>query len=574
MRSLTLRDLEDLGWKRFEDLVAAIVLKEHPDAEQLSGKDGGADTLLERREQGSKVWQAKHYPREVHWNSCVESLDSAIENHGATEVVFVFPRNMSYPIKKTFKKRLASRHPDVEVSYMSGSQLINRLRERQDDLVEEFFGPEPGDQAQAIAEHLAAQGMRVSPRAEADEIGQRLALADEAGRRDRYFRTEIAVATGDTPLPKWTERPALLVTSADGDRELRIAAWPEKGVDAQPLELQFDDSEDGHDARWEIARMLASKGKVKLPKGTTAQLSQVPEAIKALVKPGSGSIESAVVFTIQSHPARLIGEHEGEQIEREMTLVAVPPLETTDAPTAAFGGVDGALSLFLDFSYGKKKVEIGIRLGLDLTDTNGLEVVAAALRLMVAFDEGNGRIEAPSLHGNPICPGRSGSERTTHNLSSLRFVQNLIEIRNALDLGSFDLSTEFTGEESRDVATAAHIIRSRQGYFEFTTLGVDVPSEEVTALEHNDFKSVVMRFPCRMEILGQKVFLGIGEGELPQPTEAKIVKAFRSGRRRVELKWDDPLPSPFRLVSEIGDYRPETGLWVVGRVPEAPELNT
>ncbi|HEX4306788.1 MAG TPA: restriction endonuclease [Solirubrobacterales bacterium] len=227
MRAIGFRDLEDLGPQRFQELVAALVLADHPDAEQLTGADGGADVLLERDGEKATAWQVKHFPRQIRWEHCRDSLDAVVESYEVAEVVFVFPRDMSKRSKETFDTTLRSRHPGVAVSYMSGSQVIARLRRLEDGpLLEEFFGPDPQDQAVAIARHLGSNGLRLTAGPEADPMTEDLTLAAMAGGHDRYYRTDVSLTTGDTPSPSWAEPPLMLLVGKERDRTLRVAVWP------------------------------------------------------------------------------------------------------------------------------------------------------------------------------------------------------------------------------------------------------------------------------------------------------------------------------------------------------------
>jgi len=571
MRSITLRDLEDLGWKRFEDLVAVVVFDEHPTAEQLSSPDGGADVLLERGGAGVKAWQAKHYPRKIHWKDCIKSLDSVVKNYDAREVVFVYPRNMGSQVKKSFREHLRDRHPGVEVSYISGAQLIDKLRRRGDDVVTEFFGPDPRDQASQFARQLAAEGLQVTKQPEADPLTQRFQLADEAGRRDRYFRTEITLRTGETPMSEWAEEPMLLVSASESDRELRIAAWPEKKME-DALSLWFEDSEEGRRARWEVGEMLARDGKATLPKGAGVRLNKVPEAIKAVSDAPPEVLTDVDVRAEGSSRVRLSGTHEGEQIERTMELVSVPSTEEPPEGFEAmeFGCMDGELALFLRTIWREGELQMSVDLEFVLLDPTRREGIVDALRLLVALDEG-GQMEflGSSVPAFPVGPTIS-DERLENNRLGLRFFSSLRIVEDALGVDDLPLGEVVTQKENDAAATAAHLIESKTGEFTFTEFTGEMPVEEVEALEREGFERVTVRFPVRTELLGRELYFGVGEAELPLPEMIEISDAEDPSKRRLSLEWPDKPSVAFELITGP-DEEPETYLWASGRTPPRPQ---
>lgn len=574
MRSLTLRDLEDLGARRFEELVAAIVLAEHPGAEQLGGKDGGADVLLGRRGGASpKVWQVKHYPRDIHWVHCEESLDSAVAKHGAGDIVFVFPRDMSYTVRKTFKRRLVSRHPGVGVSYLAGSQIIRELRRRDDDLVEEFFGPDPRDQARVLAQHLDSRGLQISKRPDADEISQSLELADVAGRRDRYFRTEVAVTTGDVPPPAWAEAPSLLLTSGEGDRALRIAAWPEKDDGIRMDALRFPEGEEGRQSRREVGNVLASQGAVRLPPGVSLRPPRIPEAVRAISD--VRELEGVTVTPSQSHPVELAGELDGERVERRMELVAVPPLDPPpDGMDAfSFGGIDDELSFFITFHASKELVTIRIEPSFHLVDAWSPRGALEAARLLLAWDLGTGILRAPSLDpsGSLTLGGAKSQASVELHRHAVQLFENLVTIQGALQVDRFDAGKEIGSEEAEVAATAVHILENQSGYIVLASFRGEVASDELDRLKRHKRGPFVVRFPLSLELFGNELDLGIAEAEVPQPDSLHTLEEPGASGERFELSWRGEPSVPLKVISPPGSPPPETGIWIPG---EAPEMST
>ncbi len=554
--------------RRFEELVAAVILSKHPGAEQLGGKDGGADVLLERLGKRSTVWQVKHYPRDIHWPQCEESLDSAVANHGAEAVIFAFPRDMSYTVKKTFKRRLKARHPEVEVSYLSGSQIIAELREREDDLVDEFFGPDPRDQAQALVEHLASRGLQVSRRPEADEISQHLELADAAGQRDRHFRTEVAVTTGEVPPPAWVEAPSLVLTTGEGDRALRIAAWPEGDGDLRMGDLRFPGGDEGRRLRWEVTDALLHRREVRLPPGVTVRLPQVPEAVRAI-----SDVEELedVVVTPQAHPATVGGELDGERIERALELVTVPPLEDPGPgeQVTAFAGIDDEFSLFFTSVYKESVLRMRVEPAVSLTPAWTPGGALEASRLMLAWYRGTGTLDIPTLldpEGLSF-DGHKSEKGAEMAGNGVQLFENLVAIQAALDVDGFELGTEVGEEEFAATATVLGVLETGSGYIKLSGFGGEFSEEHPDEIERHRHSPSIARFPVYFQLFGNELNLGIGEAELPTPSAIELSKGSAGSEEQFELRWSDEPTVPFKLISRPGAPPAEIGIWLPGEAP-------
>lgn len=579
MRAITVRDLKDLSWQRFEDLVAALIFREHPTAEKLANPDGGADVLLEREGEGTKAWQAKHHPGDIHWKNCVESLDKMIENYSPTEVIFAFPRNLSGPLKESFKLHLKDRYPDVDISYISGSKLIDMLRDCSDDFKSEFFGPDPRNQAAEIGRYLAAGGLTIARQPQTDSIAQRFLIADEAGRRDRYFRTEVALRTGEAPATSWSEPPTLLLSHSESDRELRIAAWAENGAKGTILDLAFAEGKEGLRARWEIAMELARRGEATLPKGATARLNRFPEAVRAIT---GESVEALADVTLRpevSSPVNLTATREGERLERTMRVVPLPPLQvpTAGVETFNFGCLDGELALLIDVFVNKAEDKVSVRthLSLAIPDPEIPEGVVDALRLLVAIDEGSGSWEAPSLLPvGPVSLERSGDEEILrHNRTALAFFESLRTIERSLQVDRFRLEKgiKASGEDIDAAQVAAKTLETGEAPYQLETLEVDLPAAEVEALRLSGDTSLVGRLPIEIEVLGRHLRLGVGEAEVPRPDEISVDEGSSPSRRNLSVRWSDKPRVTFNLIDDAAERVREFGIWTVERVPRLPQ---
>lgn len=122
------RDLADLTPDQFEQLVAALVRKEHANAQKLKAPDFGADVLDDPASRRPRVWQVKHYPDRISWTLCKESLDRAVAKWRPREVIFVFPRDLTGKDHQEFNDELVGKHL-VPVERWTASRLNEALEE-------------------------------------------------------------------------------------------------------------------------------------------------------------------------------------------------------------------------------------------------------------------------------------------------------------------------------------------------------------------------------------------------------------------------------------------------------------
>lgn len=160
--------LEAMSWQEFEHLIFAMVLTKYDNAEEMATPDGGVDTLVPATaEHGKRIYQAKHYPDDINWSACEESLRRAVAVHPDVEcVTFVFPRNLSEPLRARFETDIAGMTldppRDVEIRKRTLGHLRTKLDEHR-DLRRKYVGPELGDvppQLMGLLGRLRAQRTR------------------------------------------------------------------------------------------------------------------------------------------------------------------------------------------------------------------------------------------------------------------------------------------------------------------------------------------------------------------------------------------------------------------------------
>jgi hypothetical protein len=131
------RDVADLTPGQFEQLVYAVVLKDHPRAQKLKAPDFGADVLDDPTSKRPRVWQVKHYPKKINWSHCQESLDRAFHKWRPAEITFVFPPDLTGNDHQDFNDKLVGRQ-NVPIERWTASHL-NEALERYPAIRRSYF---------------------------------------------------------------------------------------------------------------------------------------------------------------------------------------------------------------------------------------------------------------------------------------------------------------------------------------------------------------------------------------------------------------------------------------------------
>lgn len=115
---------------RFEQLIYEVAHRVDPAVERVERPDGGADTILPRGEGlAQRVWQAKHYTKQINWRECEKSLADALDRWRPDQITFVFPKDLSEKPRATFDKRLSApdRTSGAVVDHWNLSYLVGHL---------------------------------------------------------------------------------------------------------------------------------------------------------------------------------------------------------------------------------------------------------------------------------------------------------------------------------------------------------------------------------------------------------------------------------------------------------------
>ena len=542
---------------QFEQLVFELAHREDPEVRRLVHPDGGADTLRPvAEERASEVWQAKRYPDTINWKECEDSLDSSIDRWKPSKVTFVFARDLSQQLEKSFQTRLVERdkaqQAGAQVGMWNLSELVRRLNEHE-DLKVRFFGREQEDVLVRMERTMAAGGRLESG---GDLVERARTLSEFAEQQDADFTYAITSSSPTAPAPNWDELPYLVMEVGGERSKVNVATWPREGAQVEPPAFFFTDDEVGQSARMEAVRSLAHGEEAVVTQGAGLRL-QAPQAMRDLV-PDSSALTGGTVRLRPSEPVSLelvVETHEGRLV-RQLDMRPVPP---RPGASAAFAGIGGGVLVEVNFTLLEEptisaNLTFSARFGRDAREN------AEAAELLYGFHTH----ERITLRSRTFFPeagelsGRYDDLRQNAELERMewmrRFYADLafIEERLGVQLPQPD---QMTVDDINAVGTAAEVLRTGEGSATFGQAErfVQNPSEIPRQPEELRKQGAVRRM-VSYPIFGEEVELGLADYELPP---VKVVNVVPYGTTpdapaRVVLEAEGDGQMRFRLV----DWQP------------------
>lgn len=559
--AVTQRDLADLGDELFEQLVASLVLREHPDAERPDAPDGGADVLLTARDrEDAVVWQVKHYPERPAWKKCEASLDTAVATYRPGRVIFVFPRDLTKAMRQQFERRLQGRHKGVEVTAWTLFHLQEKLAEH-DDIRARYFDK---DKAEVLPALMRAVRQGVRPLESTTDVADRAFGLDEfTDVTDPNF--EYAVSFGGASLPSqtWERTPYLIVTERRGDRQVSVPAWPREGVEVPPTTFGFNDDENGRTARERVREGLAAGEQVELREGIWFQIPKAPRYAMEALKNADLSTGRYQLQTGEMHQLTMTVEVADERLERHFDIRAIPPREGSEV---AFGCVADGLALFLDFT-ALQPPEVNMQLRLSPRVGPDMATNARAAEFMVAFVES----DQVTCRCEELLPADleviEKGPPDAHELGYISLHAHLFRSLAVIEehLGRrLKVPDTVKVREVQELVDAAAVLRDRGGRGRFGKLTQELPAAEVKTFLDQIERGGVVRHPVTVPLLGEQVVLGMGEFELPHFKLVVPRVSDRLGHAQVDLVPDDEAVR-FRLIDpETDPHGWEVAIWIKG----------
>jgi hypothetical protein len=511
-----LRDrIKSMPADRFEQLVYAVAHREDDRVERVERPDGGADTILPRGEGlAERVWQAKHYPKQINWSHCEKSLVDAMARWKPSRVTFVFPRDLSEKPRATFDKRLVEtpKASGAAVDHWNLSHLVEQLAQHR-DLAYRYW-PELESQTDKIDRVIKAGGKLESGR---DIVDRAKALAEFADR-DPDFRSAVTAGGLDTEAPNFDTLPYMMLEVRGAKTRVHVATWIRDGAKVERPTVAFSPGEDGQVARMAAVETLA-RGEAATVTGGFSVAIVAPEILKELTndaKLGRGNFD---LLPGDPLTIRLELDDEGTTL---IYTVALRPVPSPPGANAAWAGYISEALLEMTFTLLAKpaiRVSVGLRGSIEGTSSQRAQILTLlhafhgheAIRISsdVLFPGGNGVIAGKFEHfGDDADLGRLGLMRD--------FFTDLALIEEELGI-NVTIPDELTVEDYEVTETVAEVLRTGEGSatFEQAELEVENPAAMIPQLVAQLAAPSSAVEPVTYELFGKTIHLGRARYEVP-----------------------------------------------------------
>lgn len=539
--------------EQFEQLVFELAHREDPEVRRLVHPDGGADTLRPAtQERHAEVWQAKRYPDAINWKECENSLDSSIDRWQPSKVTFVFPRDLSQQLEKSFESRLVKRDKarkgGVQIGQWNLSELVRRLNQHA-DLKVRFFGREQEDLLVRMERTMAAGGRLETG---ADLVERAKTLSEFAEQRDVDFMYRITTGAPEAPAPRWDELPYVILAVGDERTEVQVATWVREGAEVPLPALHFVDTEAGQRARLEAVKALARGEAAQVTEGAQLAL-HAPEVMRDLAPdPEALGAGAATLNPVDPLPLRLAVETDEGRLERHLDMRPVPP---RSGATVAFAGYSGAVLLEVNFTL-LKEPSISANISFSAHFADDAAENARAAELLYGFYS-HTQVTLRSSTFFPEAGELSGRFEELHQNTELermewmrRFYADLAFLEERLDI-QLPQPQQMTAVDINAVGTAAQVFRTGEGTATFGQAErfVDNPND-IPRQPEELRKQGPLRRMVSYPIFGQEVELGWADYDVPPLKVVNIVPygTTPTAPARVVLEAEGDGQMRFRLV--------------------------
>jgi hypothetical protein len=560
---VTTHDLEQLGDKRFEQLIASLVFADHPEARRPAVPDGGADVIFPAKDgQPSKVWQVKLYPRTINWTKCVKSLDDAVKNHQPDLVTFVFPKDLTSKTEQPkFAEKLDGRHKGVTVDRWELFHIQERLAANP-QIWRRYFG----DETEEVLARALEQGNK--PLNTINDLTDRaFALGEFADGLDPNFDYVTSFGPAEAAPRIYTDVPFMTVTRTRGDRAVTHDAFLRDEATSE-ARFGFDDSEEGQQAREKVRLSFAAGEPVELTGGIWLRVDPAPVAAKKTQEEFlEAGIQQASV-TLTPGPARKLAvrvERDGQVFSRQFAVRAIP---FAPGANAALGGSIPGLFLTMDFRLpGPPKVQVRANLGYWRTEDATTNAASAQFILDFFAADRTVFIADGFLPDGGLEVDRASkmqvSEQTLEQLGVMAEFFAAVAVIEA-EHGPLPIPGSITNVDLARVVLVAEIIKTRRGIASADDLVLDVPFNEVDATMDSFRRGRSVRLRQQMTVLDTVVDLGIAEFKMPKARMVATERGIKPGFVRLRPKQTGE-SIEFRLIRENESPVVSDLLWTPAR---------
>jgi hypothetical protein len=532
--------IQAMAADRFELLTFELARVELDGVQKLSAPDGGADV----RGPGARprVWQAKHYTKAINWPECEGSLDRAVETWASAHVTYVFPRDLSAPLRAAFDMRLAARHPGVRVDAWTLADLISRLRSAP-NLRRRFFGPEYDDIADVVDRAVAAGGTIDDLTSMVRRVG---AIGEFLQEHDEQFEMRVTTGPATGRAGAVSASPDVWATVPAGAATVRIDAWRRPGVPSE--EVTFADTPSGRELRNRVVAAMAEGRNAAVPWPNDA-IEHLP-ADKLTELLGASGLPSILVLEPSPPVASQVTFERdgGEQWTLTLDLAWVPP-----APHSRFAAVG---------RWGATTIELAVGDAIEFWASPSLEreTTSAQAAEKLRLEYWMGVASAVTISGlipddDWRVPYRSAADplRLAIVEDLATFFSNLAVIEGALGTSLVNWVEEMARrdpagllEEHEAAAYIAKIVTDGGG--EETSLQVSVRRPELLPSLLDELRRESTR-SVRYRFLGRLLELGLGDYDFARLAiqDIKPLVNEPSSAAWVTVANDDGSPIRFKL---------------------------
>ncbi len=537
----------------FERLVYELAHRQEHEVQRLATPDGGADTVRPATDNSpAKVWQAKHYPDKIDWGKCEKSFESSVERWGPSDIVFVFPRDFSEQLQKSFHSRLVTpgKKKGIKVTSWTQADLIRLLNEH-DDLRVRFFGKTQEGPSAGLERMLQTGGrLETAP----DLIDRAKTMAGFTEQSDPKFTYTTTSAGASAPAPNWGELPFMTVAVGDQKTRVEVATWPREGVEVQRPTFSFNDDEAGQKARLAATEALAEGKEAVVRDGAQIQVD-APKLFAEMEPFSSGSGGQMSLKPGEPIPLRMQIE---SPLGDETYEIEIRPVPFAPGAVASFAGYAGKALVVISIRLLEEPmVQANVTMRGVFTPSPD-ENLQTATTLLAFNSHTNLSLDSDRLFPasgeiSGSFTGQEGNDAlTSEQLEELehrkRLFENLVLIQQKTGQ-EITIPDEYSWEDVAAAETAAEILRKRTGTVTVGELTAEIENPaEIPGLPDKLLDGEVRR-PLAMEIFGQEIELG--EAVYPIP-KMKITEVAHHGTQA---------DSPARVVLEVdGDPQVEFSL--------------
>jgi hypothetical protein len=505
----SVRDLEDLGYQRFEELIASLVFAKHERAERLAAPDGGAD-ILTRADADSvaTVWQVKHHTSRINWRNCALSLDRAVECYAPDEVVFVFPRDLTKPQRDQFMSSLSARHPRITVIYW-GLQHLRELLADLPGIARRYFGSDQADLLPAVL-RAVEHGSNIDTLA--DVVRRAASLDQIADSLDPNFEYEITFGVKDKLL-EWSPGDPLLMMPDDPDNRTEVRIRPRPGVTGGVFQ-EFTEDPAGRRALAAVREAFAAGERITVFDGIELYVAAPAPGLLQETLEKSGSPEGNSIGLFPS----------GETYRFSLAIPGVSESCVFDArplpgegANGSYGCIRDGLGFYCDFDEptaepGAGAVKVEGRIELKWHRDGEAPVDIAALATLCAFHAADAvTVECEDLHISTSSQQLRGSgarlkyyEFWLRGLAAVRILE--------LQGRSVEVPHEVTNEEFLLLAEAATLMSGVDGSFTAESCSFELVQMDLDALTRWSARLM----DVELEVFNSEISLGTRLVDLPE----------------------------------------------------------